>query len=115
MREDVYHTKLVKRLDHTFPGCIIVRLDPRFVDFYIDGERYSQGVLDILVLYRGRVAALELKRARTAAKQANQEYFVQQFGDVCFAAFIFPENEEEVLNDLQQAFSSRRSARASQR
>jgi hypothetical protein len=35
--------------------------------------------------------------------------------DWSFAAFIFPENEEEVLRDLQHALRPRRQARLSQR
>jgi hypothetical protein len=33
------------------------------------------------------------------------------FDDMSFAAFIFPENEEDVLNDLQHALTARRPAR----
>jgi hypothetical protein len=32
-----------------------------------------------------------------------------------FGAFIYPENAEDVLNDLQHAFQSGRTARVSQR
>jgi hypothetical protein len=33
------------------------------------------------------------------------------FDDMSFAAFIFPENEEDVLNGLQHAFTARRPTR----
>ena len=115
MRENRYQPRLIDRLERRFPGCIVIRLDPRFVDFYIDGDKFSQGVMDLLVLWRGRVGALETKRASNSRRQPNQDYFIEAFGDVCFSAFICPENEEDVLHDLQQAFSSRRSARVSQR
>ncbi len=113
MREDVYQPILIKRLEHMFPGCIVVRLDPRYVDFYIDGERFNQGVLDLLILFGGRAASLEVKASRDARRRPNQDYFVEQFDLVCFASFICPENEEEVLDDLRKAFGLDRQARLS--
>lgn len=115
MRENRFQSLLIKKLQRMFRGCIIIRLDPRFVDFYIDGDRFSQGVMDLLVLFDGRCAALEVKRATTSAQQANQDYFIGEFGEMVFAAFICPENEEDVLHDLQQALAPRRPARLSQR
>lgn len=115
MRENRYQSSLIKKLEWMFPGCIVIRLDPRFVDFYIDGVKYSQGVMDLAVLFRGRGAVLELKRETRAERQPNQDYFIEAFGETVFAAFICPENEEDVLDDLQQALSPRRSARLSKR
>jgi hypothetical protein len=56
---------------------------------------------------------LEVKDSAKAKEQPNQDYYLKRFGDMSFAAKIFPENEEEVLTALQKAFSSRRSARVS--
>ena len=41
----------------------------------------------------------------------NQPYYVEKMNKMSFSRFIFPENEEEVLNDLQQAFGTKRKAR----
>lgn len=58
---------------------------------------------------------LEVKPRENARQQPNQEYYIELFDDMSFGAFIYPENEEEVLYDLQQAFGVRGPARISQR
>jgi hypothetical protein len=44
----------------------------------------------------------------SASRQPNQDYYVEQLDEMSFAAYIYPENEEEVLSALQQAFESPR-------
>lgn len=66
-----------------------------------------QGFPDILVLYKGRWAALECKISKGARKQPNQEYYVEQLDRLSFAAFIYPENEDEVFDDLHKALRLR--------
>jgi hypothetical protein len=66
-----------------------------------------QGFPDILILYKGRWAALECKKGPKGRKQPNQDYYVEHLNELAFARFIYPENEEEVINDLQQALRIR--------
>lgn len=91
--EREYQAELKKRIKKRFPGCLIVKQD----------EQQVQGILDLLILFNDRWAMLEVKRSADAPHRPNQDYYVQHFGQMSFAAFIYPENEEEVLNDLQQA------------
>lgn len=105
MLESKYQSQLIERLEELFPGCVILKND----------TDYLQGVPDLLVLYNDRWAMLEVKRAADAPQQPNQAYYVDLFDSMSFGTFIFPENEEEVLRDLQQAFGSRRRSRISQR
>lgn len=86
-----------------FPGCIVLHLDPTEI----------QGIPDLLILYKNRWAALEGKKSATASHRPNQEYYVDLMNKMSFAAFIYPENKEEVLYELQQAFQSSRPARFS--
>jgi hypothetical protein len=95
--ESAFQTKFIKKLKRTFPGCVLLRNDPR----------YQQGMLDWTLLYGDTWASLEIKASRTAKRQPNQDYFVEQLADMSFAAYVYPENEEEVLAALQEAFASR--------
>ena len=86
-----------------FPDCVIEKSDPN----------YRQGVPDLTIFYGDKWARLEVKASYDAPTQPNQDYYVEQFNEMSFAAFIYPENEEEVLLALQRAFTSRRKARVS--
>lgn len=94
MRESKYQGELIKKLKRILPGCVVHKNDPG----------YQQGFPDLLVLWRDRWACLEVKQSAKAAEQTNQRYFVDTLGEMSFAAFIYPENEDEVLNELQLAF-----------
>ena len=100
MTESVYQGKLIKRIKGMFPGCVVLKND----------EQYLQGILDLTILYRDVWAMLEVKAAPDSPFQPNQEYYLEQLGQMSFAAVIYPENEVEVLDALQEAFSSRRAA-----
>lgn len=94
MLENRFKTKLVGELKNMFPGCIITHLDPN----------ENQGWPDLLILYKDKWAALEGKKDKNSKHRPNQDYWVDVMGDMSFAAFIYPENKEEVLHALQQAF-----------
>jgi hypothetical protein len=49
---------------------------------------------------------LEVKPSADASKRPNQEYYVKKFNDMSFSSFIFPENEEEVLNAMERSFKA---------
>lgn len=93
MRESDYQSDLIQTLREIYPGCIILKND--------DG--YLQGIPDLLLLVGDRWAALEVKASRTAPEQPNQEYYIREMDEMSFAAFIYPEIEEDVLYALQQA------------
>ena len=93
-KESAFQGKLIKELQERFPGCVVLKNDPNYI----------QGIPDLLVLYRSRWAALECKRGGKESRQPNQEYYVDKLNGMGFAAFIFPENREEVLHDLEEAF-----------
>lgn len=103
MRENGYQRRLILKLRRRFRDCVILKLDPEYV----------QGIPDLLILWRDCWAVLEVKASARAAEQPNQRYYVEQLNDMSFAAFIYPSIEEEVLDALQQAFESRRAARVS--
>ena len=93
-KEGQFQARLKKRLGDMFPGCIVMKNDPNYI----------QGIPDLTVLWKNKWALLECKRESEASKRPNQPYYIQKGKEMSFAAFIYPENEEEVLHDLQQAF-----------
>lgn len=103
MRENEYQTKLIKRLGEMFPGCIVLKTD----------ASYQQGFPDLLILWGTYWASLEVKPSARSRSQPNQEYFIKRLDKMSFATFIYPENEDEVLYALQQAFGTPRRARVS--
>jgi hypothetical protein len=60
----------------------------------------------LIILYKDKWAMLECKQSEKASRQPNQEYYITKASNMSFARFICPENEEEVLSDLQQAFGT---------
>lgn len=103
MRESEFQSKLIKELKMIFEGCVVLKND----------ANYIQGFPDLLILFEDKWAALEVKRSENSPTQPNQEYYVDILDGMSFAGFIYPENKEEVLSDLQSAFGSGRLARVS--
>ena len=93
-----FQARLVKELKQMFKGCVIMKND----------SSYIQGIPDLLILYQDKWAALEVKKSRTASHRPNQEYYVELMDEMSYASFIYPENKEEVLYELQQTLFSRR-------
>jgi hypothetical protein len=92
--EGRFQDRLHERLYELFPGCKIFKMDQH------------QGIPDLLVLWKDKWAMLECKAWRRAHKQPNQDYWVEHYGEMSFSRFINPENMEEVLDELQQAFGA---------
>jgi Holliday junction resolvase len=101
--ESVFQAQLIKELELRFPGCVVLKND----------SGYRQGIPDLLVLYQNMWAALEVKASANSPSQPNQQYYVDMLDVMSFAAFIYPENKEDILNDLQQTLEPRRPARLS--
>jgi hypothetical protein len=101
MLESKYQAEVIKKLRKLFPGCIILKND----------SSYMQGVPDLTILYGRFWAMLEVKTSENAPHQPNQDWYVTELGKMSFTAFIFPENEREVLRELQQALQPRRASR----
>jgi hypothetical protein len=99
--ESQFQAKLIKKLHAMFPGCIVLKND----------SMLKQGILDLTILYENKWASLEVKKDKNAAVQPNQDFFVHRLNEMSYAAFVYPENEEEVLFALQQTFKPPRRAR----
>lgn len=96
MKESKFQSNLIKKLKKMFVGCLVMKTDPNYI----------QGIPDLLVLYKDKWASLECKKYVGAGRQPNQDYFVDLMNKMSFSRFIYPENEEEVLNELQRTFKA---------
>ena len=101
MLERKYQANLIKKIEYMFPGCIVLKND----------ANYLQGFPDLLILYKNHWAALETKKTEFAHHQPNQEYYVDKLRGMGYAAFIFPENEEDILREVQRALGAGGTAR----
>lgn len=93
--ESGFQDKLRDTLKELFPGCMIFKMDQ------------IQGIPDLLVLYKNKWATLENKKSEKATRRPNQEYYVDRMNKMSFSRFIYPENKDEVLNDLKAYFQDK--------
>lgn len=96
MNENKFQGELIKDIYNRFPGAIVLKNDPN----------YKQGIPDLTVLYKDKWAVLECKKSATAPARPNQSYYVDKMNSMSFGRFIFPENKEDVLNELQRSFEA---------
>ena len=94
MLENKFQANLIKKLKKLYPDCVVMKND----------SSYIQGIPDLLVLHRDKWASLECKKNANARHQPNQDYYVEKMNDMSFSRFIFPENEDEVLDELEHWF-----------
>ena len=94
MLERQYQSRLVKRLKSEFPGCIVLKND----------ANYIQGIPDLVILHKDTWAGLEVKVSADAKHQPNQDYYISKMDQMSYASFVSPENEEQVIGELQRTF-----------
>lgn len=92
--EKNFQRGVIKDIKKRLKGSIVCKLD----------ANYTQGIPDLLILYNDRWAALECKRSATSSRRPNQEYYVKLMDKMSFSRFIYPENKESVLDELQRSF-----------
>lgn len=103
MLENRFKSILVKDIKDRCPGSIILHINPNEI----------QGGPDLLILNNNKWAALEVKKSKESTKRPNQDYYVDTMNKMSYAAFVYPENKEEILNELQQTFRTGRTSRVS--
>lgn len=96
MKESTFQQGLIKELKEMFPEALIFKNETK------------QGLPDLTILEGDHWALLECKASADASHQPNQDYYVEKANGMSFSRFIFPENKQEVLDELQQALRSGR-------
>lgn len=95
-QERDFQSSLIKEIKKIFPGCMVLKNDPNYI----------QGIPDLTIFYKNKWATLEVKKDEKSKRQPNQSYYVNKMNGMSFSRVIYPENKEEVLNELQQSFGS---------
>lgn len=98
MLEREFQSKLIKDIKKRFPGAMVLKNDPGYI----------QGIPDLTVFYENHWATLECKKSKKEKHQPNQDIYVERMNNMSFSAFIYPENKEEVLNEMERSFNARR-------
>lgn len=98
MKESVFQRRLIEDIEDMFPGVMIFKTDPGYI----------QGIPDLLILFEDKWAALEVKRDEGSHRQPNQEYYIHRMSEMGYASFVYPQNREEILDGLQRTFTPRR-------
>lgn len=94
-RENKFQAELIKEIYSLFPGVIVLKNDPEYI----------QGFPDLTIFYEDRWAVLECKKSEHEVHQPNQDYYVDILNDMSYSAFIFPENKKDILEELKIFFS----------
>ena len=93
--ESKFQKELMDKIRNQYPGCVILKND----------SSYIQGFPDWTILYKDKWAVLEAKRSKNAARQPNQEYYVNKLNDMSFSRFVYPENSDDVLEEISKYFN----------
>jgi len=102
-KENKFQAELIKEIKERFEGCIVMKNDPNYI----------QGIPDLTILHNDCWAALECKDEANASHQPNQDYYISKMNDMSYASFIYPENKEEILDEMERSFQTKRQTRVS--
>ena len=103
--ENRYQAALIKKLKERFPGCVVLKNDPNYI----------QGIPDLSIFYEDKWATLECKKSANEKPRPNQPEYVDRMNKMSLSSFIYPENEEEVLDEMERVFSSKGKSRSVRR
>ena len=93
-KESDFQGKFIKELEARYPEAIVSKMS----------ANYIQGIPDVIALFpNGKYANFECKDSKDAPHQPNQDDYVDKLNNMSFARFVYPENKQEVLDELEQA------------
>lgn len=95
MLESEFKRKFKQELVARFPDLEIFEPNPT----------HRRSSPDMMIFDVMGWAALEFKRSEDAPYRPNQYYNISRLTEKGYATFVYPENKEEVLHDLEGLFS----------
>lgn len=95
MKERDFQSSLIKKIKNRYSDCMVLKNDPNYI----------QGIPDLLILHKGKWAALECKKESDSKKQPNQDYYIDKMSSMSYANFISPNNQDQVFKELDSFFN----------
>jgi len=99
--EGNFKSKLIEKLEKRYPNFVITKLEADL----------KNGIPDIVILGdKKRWATLEAKKSKKdvtkpRTNKRSQDYYVSTMSKMGYSSYIYPENEEEVLRELEDYFA----------
>lgn len=94
-----------------FKKELVERLAKQGVEIDIfENKSNKRSSLDTIFLGKCVWAMLEFKASKDAPHRPNQDYNVDRMNERCYAAFVYPENKQEKLDELERLFSITRNS-----
>lgn len=94
MKESNIQSDIIKRLKGM--GCVVIK--------YEQNATTLKGFPDIMFMKGPFWGALEVKTSKKAHKQPGQQDWIDKLNEMSYAKFIYPENKEEILNEIKEFF-----------
>lgn len=94
MKESKFQKLVIDEIKKRLPDSIVLKNDPT----------YKQGIPDLTIFFGERWGTLECKQSEKSKRQPNQDYYVRKMDNMSFSSFIFPENMERILDELETFF-----------
>jgi hypothetical protein len=94
-KESEFKNGLYKEIRNRCPGAEVVPNDANYLQGFPDATVY---------LPNGKYVLLEGKKQSNSSRQPNQDYYVNQSPLSPNAMFVYPENEKEVLEEIERRY-----------
>jgi len=90
--------------ERKFEDALITKIKEKFQDVILITNDGYQSRPDILILFKGGWAVLQIKKSKNSFPLPSQKIWMEMLSDIaCFASWVYPENEKEVLEHLEIA------------
>lgn len=99
--ESEFKRKLIMKIKTMYPGAIVLK----------NNANQIQGFPDNIILEGNHWAVFDAKKDEFSSHRPNQDYWINLLNEMSFASFVYPQNEEEFLYELQQTFGTNRGTR----
>lgn len=99
--ESIFKRKLIKQIEHDYPGAIVLKIH----------ANYMQGIPDNIILFEKKWAIFEAKADEDSSHRLNQDYYINILNNMSLASFVYPQNKEKFLYELQRTLRPSRSTR----